>query len=130
MMKYEKQLALYMDNRPGMLARTCKALAEANINILALSMLDTVDHAIVRMVVDKPKEAEKELSKMHSMIQSRDVIWMELPNQAGALAEIAQRLAAAGINLEYAYCTSAGPKNPTAVVLRTNDLEATVNALS
>ena len=94
MMKYEKQLAIYMDNRPGMLARTCKALADAKINILALSMLDTVDHAIVRMVVDKPKEAEKELSKLHSMIQSRDVIWMEVPNQVGALAEIAQKLAA------------------------------------
>ncbi len=129
MIKIEKQIAIYMDNRPGMLARTCKALAEAKVNILALSMLDTVDHAIVRMVVDKLKEAEKVLSGLHAMIQSRDVIWMEVPNQVGALAQIAEKLAAAGINLEYAYCTSTG-SNAGVIVLRTNDLEATINALS
>ena len=130
MIKIEKQLAIYMDNRPGMLARTCKALAEAKVNILALSILDTVDHAIVRMVVDKLKEAEKVLSGLHAMIQSRDVIWMEVPNQIGALAQIAEQLAAAGINLEYAYCTSAGPKSAGIIILRTNDLEATINALN
>ena len=130
MIKIEKQLAIYMDNRPGMLARTCEALAMANINILALSILDTVDHAIVRMVVDQPKEAEKVLSRLHAMIQSRDVIWIDLPNQIGALAHIAERLAAAGINLEYAYCTSTGPKSAGSIVIRTNDLEATINAIS
>ena len=130
MIKIEKQLAIYMDNRPGMLARTCQALATAKINILALSILDTVDHAIVRIIVDRPKEAEQVLSGLHAMIQSRDVIWMDVPNQVGALAEITERLAAAGINLEYAYCTSTGPKTPGAIVFRTNDLEATINALS
>ncbi len=130
MIKIEKQIAIYMDNRPGMLARTCQALAAATINILALSILDTVDHAIVRIVVDRPKEAEQVLAGLHVMIQVRDVIWMDAPNQIGVLAGITERLAAAGINLEYAYCTSAGSKAPGAIVFRTNDLEATINALS
>lgn len=130
MIQIAPQLAIFLDNRPGMLARTCQALAKANINILALSILDTVDHAIVRMVVDHPTEAEQVLSRMHAMVQRRDVVFMDVPSQVGALASIAERLAVAGINLEYAYCTSSPSHSEGALVLRTNDLEATINALS
>jgi hypothetical protein len=129
MIRIEPQLAVYLDNRPGMLARTCQALAQAKINIAAMSILDTVDHAVVRLIVDKPKDAEQVLSKMHAMVQCRDVVVMDVPNQVGALAQIAERLAEAGINLEYAYCTSTSG-SAGSIVLRTNDLEATINALS
>jgi len=124
------QFAIFLDNRPGTLARTCEALAKAKVNILALSVLDTMDHAVVRMVVDQPKEAEQVLSKLHAMIQRRDVILMDVSNRVGALAEIAERLAEAGINIEYAYCTVSTTHSAGAIVLRTNDLEATINALS
>jgi len=130
MIQIAPQLAIFLDNRPGMLARTCQALAKANINILALSILDTVDHAIVRMVVDRPTEAEQVLSRIHAMVQRRDVVFMDVPSKVGALSSIAERLAAAGINLEYAYCTSSPSHSEGALVLRTNDLEATINALS
>ena len=130
MIQIAAQLAIFLDNRPGMLARTCQALAKANINILALSILDTVDHAIVRMVVDRPTEAEQVLSRIHAMVQRRDVVFMDVPSKVGALSSIAERLAAAGINLEYAYCTSSPSHSEGALVLRTNDLEATINALS
>ena len=129
-MKIEQQFAIFLDNRPGMLARTCQALAKAKINITALSILDTVDHAIVRMIVDKPKEAEAVLSSMHAMVQRHDVVVMTVPNQIGSLAGIAERLAVAGINLEYAYCTSSPSQSPGSIVLRTNNLEETINALS
>ncbi len=130
MLKIEPQLAVFLDNRPGMLARTCQALAAAKINILALSILDTVDHAIVRMVVDQTKEAEQVLARLHAMVQRRDVVVMDVPNTVGALAGIAERLAQVGINLEYAYCTATAAQGSGALVLRTNDLEATINALS
>ena len=130
MITIQPQLAIFMDNRPGMLARICQALAKASINILALSILDTVDHAIVRMVVDQSKDAERVLASMHAMVQQRDVIFMDVPNEVGALAKVAERLAEAGINLEYAYCTASAAHSAGAIVLRTNDLEATINALS
>lgn len=130
MIKIETQVAVFLDNRPGMLARTCRALAKSDINILAMSILDTVDHAIVRMIVDKPKEAERVLSEIHAMVQARDVVFMDVTNRPGAVAEIAERLAEAGINLEYAYCTASSSQSVGAIVLRTNDLEATINALS
>ena len=129
-MQIVPQLAVFMDNRPGMLARICQALSGEKINILAMSILDTVDHAIVRMVVDKPKDAEQALSKLHAMVQRRDVVFMDVPNAVGVLAGIAEKLANAGINLEYAYCTASSSHSEGALVLRTNDLEATINALS
>lgn len=128
--RIEPQLAVFMENRPGMLSRTCQALAAAKVNILALSILDTVDHAVVRMIVDKSKDAEAVLSNLHAMVQCHDVIVMDVPNRVGALAEVAERLAEAGINLEYAYCTASPGQAEGALVLRTNDLEATINALS
>ncbi len=130
MIRIERQLAVFLDNRPGMLARTCQALAKAQVNILALSILDTVDHAVVRMIVDKPKDAEQVLAGLHAVVQAREVIVVEVPNEAGVLAKIAERLTEAGINIEYAYCTSAKPHETGTLGLRTNDLEATINALS
>lgn len=129
MVKIETQLAVFLDNRPGMLARATQALAKTAINIRALSILDTVDHAIVRMVVDKPAEAQKSLADLKVMIQCREVIFMEIPNEVGALALIAEKLASAGINLEYAYSTTTSAKNAS-IVLRTNDLEAALSVLS
>jgi len=130
MIKIETQLAVFMENRPGMLARVAQALAKAGINILALSILDTVDHAIIRMVVDKTKEAERVLAELRAMVQAHEVVFMDVPNTIGALAGIAERLAEAGINIEYAYCTTPPAQDAGAIVLRTNDLEATINALS
>ncbi len=124
------QLAVFLDNRPGMLARTCQALAKAQISIQALSILDAMDHAVVRLIVDKPKEAEAVLTRLHTMVQARDVIFMDVPHTAGAIASLAERLGQAGINIEYAYCTTSPSHSAGALVLRTSDLEATVNALS
>lgn len=130
MMRIEKQFAVFLDNRPGMLARTCEALWKQQINILALSILDTVDHAVVRMVVDKTEAAQGVLSEMHAIVQVRDVVFLDVPNQVGELAKISERLAAAGINIEYAYCTCSPSQGMGVIVLRTNDLEGTINALS
>ena len=130
MLKIAAQFAMFLDNRPGTLARTCQALAGARVNILGLSILDTVDHAIVRIVVDQPTEASQVLARLHTMVQQRDVIVMDLSNEAGALAGIAQRLAQAGINIEYAYCSASATQQGGCLILRTNDLEATINALS
>ena len=130
MIRIMPQLALFLENRPGMLSRTCQALAAAKINILAMSIIDIVDHAIIRLVLDKPKEGEQVLAKLQIMMQRGDVVYMDVPNTDGVLAGITEKLAQAGINLEYAYCTAASSHSEGALVLRTNDLEATINALS
>ena len=130
MLAIQKQLAVFLDNRPGTLARMCQALAREGINILCLSISDTVDHAIVRMVVSEPKKAATLLKALCGSLQERDVIFLDLPNKTGTLAKIAEQLAAAGINIEYAYCTGSASEDAGNMVLRTNDLEATIDALS
>jgi len=130
MISIEAQLAVFLDNRPGALARICQALAREGINILALSISDTVDHAVVRMVVSDSKKASKILDGLHVTVQERDVVFMEVPNKPGLLAQIAQKLAAAGINIEYAYCTASASQEFGNLVLRTNNIEETINALS
>ncbi|MHC4481514.1 MAG: ACT domain-containing protein, partial [Planctomycetota bacterium] len=56
-MRQDMQLAVFLENRPGTLAKMCQALAQEGINLLALTVSDNVDHAVVRLVVDKPQEA-------------------------------------------------------------------------
>lgn len=130
MLSIQQQLAVFLDNRPGTLARMCQALAKDNINILCLSISDTVDHAVVRMVVSDAKKAGALLTHLCGTVQERDVIFMDLPNKTGMLAKVAEQLAAAGINIEYAYCTGSASEDSGNMVLRTNDLEATIDALS
>lgn len=130
MIKIETQLTLFLDNRPGTLARVCQALARAKINIFALSILDAVDHAVIRIIVDKTKEAERILSDLREPLHAREVVFMDMPNEPGSLLRVAEKLAASGINIEYAYCTASPAHSEGALVLRTSDLEATINALS
>lgn len=130
MISIEAQLSIFLDNRPGALARTCQALAKERINILAMSISDTVDDAVVRLVVSDAKKAANILRAMQIAAHERQVIFMDVPNAPGSLARIAEQLAEAGINIEYAYCTGSASQPNGNLVLRTNDLEATINALS
>lgn len=127
-MRIEKQIAIFLDNRPGLLARLCEDLAAQEVNIVALTVADSLDYAIVRMIVDNFAEAEKLIRQKHHNFHFRDVVVCRLPNRPGTLADLADRLSAAGINIEYAYASGAGDEST--VVLRTNDLEGTINTLS
>ena len=130
MISIETQFSIFLDNRPGALARTCQALAKAGINILSLSISDAADHAVVRMVVSDAKQAGQLLKPLHGTVHERQVVFMDIPNKPGVLGKIAEQLAEAGINIEYAYCTSSAKQEQGNLVLRTNDIEATINALS
>lgn len=129
MISIQTQLSIFLDNRPGTLARACQSLAQQGVNILAMCIADTIDHAVVRMVVNDAKKAVKILEGLRLALQERDVILMDVPNQLGAMAAIAQKLAAAGINLEYAYCASTPSQTSGALVLRTNNIEETIDVL-
>jgi hypothetical protein len=129
-MHVDKQLSVFLENRPGTLAAMCAALAEQEVNLLAMTVSDTVDHAVVRMVVDRPEEALQILGESGILVVTNDVLIIEVPNYPGALAEMAQRLAKKRINIEYAYCTTAEGQEEGALVLRTHDPEGAMQALS
>ena len=102
----EKQLSLFLENKPGVLADVCQTLGDHQINIRGLSVSDTVDHAVVRMIVDDPIKAIHLLGDHGVMVVETDVLAIEVDDKPGALARIARKFARDKINIEYAYGTS------------------------
>jgi len=129
-MEIAKQLSVFLDNKPGTLAKVCDELAAAKINIYALTMSDTIDHAVVRMVVSDPNRALHIFGDHGVLTLEADVLLIENSNKPGALGDIAKRLAKARINIEYAYlATSPGAKKGL-LVLRVKDAEKAVQVLA
>ena len=130
MVKIEKQLSIFLENRPGGLAKVCGTLAEANINVLALTVHDTVDHAIIRLFADRPVKALLILEQLGLYILENDVVVLDLDNKGGALADIARQLARADINIEYAYCTATEHQGVGSLILKTDEIDRTLELLS
>ena len=123
------QLAVFLGNRPGALARVCNELAAAEINIHALATSDTIDHAVVRMVVNDPTKALMILGERGVLALENDVLMIESNNEPGTLATIAERLAKASINIEYAYLASTAKSQTGLMILRPSNVEKALRAL-
>ncbi len=102
-MSIVKQLTILLENKPGALAQACSELATKDINILAMSVLDTIDSGLIRMVVSDPARAKKVLEGSGLNVIETDVLALEMTDKPGTLAEIAKQLYKARINIEYAY---------------------------
>ena len=106
------QLAVFLENRPGALARVCEALAKAGINIHALTVSDTVDHSVIRMIVSDPTKA------------------LMLMGERGVLAFENDVLCIAEVNIEYAYFASNITSPKGMIIVRPSDVEKAQRALS
>jgi len=129
-MHITKQLALFLDNQPGTLARMCDALAEAKINIYAISTSDTVDHNVVRLVVSDSNKALKLFEEHSALVVENEVLMIEGDNKPGSLAKIAHKLAEAKINIDYAYCATPPNAKKGLLVLRVNDVKKALKVLN
>jgi hypothetical protein len=123
------QLAVFLANRPGALARVCDALAKAEINIHALATSDTVDHTVLRMVVSDPTKALMLLGEAGVLALETEVLMIETASEPGVLAKIADRLANAKINIEYAYLAGGRGAEKGLIVLRPSDVEKAQDVL-
>jgi hypothetical protein len=128
-MKSATQLAVFLANRPGALARVCDALAKVKINIHALTTSDTVDHSVVRMVVSDPTRALMLLGEAGVLALESDVLMIETENEPGVLAKIAERLSRAEVNIEYAYLAASPQAATGLIILRPSDVEKAQRAL-
>ena len=129
-MHVTKQLAIFLENRPGMLARVCDALAENKINIYAISTSDTVDHAVIRMVVSDPRKAIHVFEEHGTLVIEDDVLLIEGDNKPGSLAKLAHKLAQAKINVEYAYCATPPDAKKGLLILRVADAKKALKVLN
>ena len=129
-MQIAKQLAIFLDNRPGTLARLADALAEAKINIYAISTSDTVDHTVMRIVVSDYRKALHLFEERGTLAVEDDVLLIEGDNRPGSMSKIAHKLAAAKINIEYAYCATPPDARKGLLVLRVKDAKKALKVLN
>ena len=119
-MGIEKQLSVFLDNRPGILAHVCDILSQAAINVLALSTHDAVDNAVVQILCDNPMKALLLLEQENFFVLEQKVVVLEITNHYGALSQVARKLAHADINIGYAYCTATKSQEVGCLVLKTD----------
>jgi hypothetical protein len=129
-MHITKQLAIFLENRPGTLARVCDALAEHKINIYAISTSDTVDHIVMRLVVNDYRRALHVFEEHGTLVVEDDVLLIEGDNKPGSLSKIAHKLAAKKINIEYAYCATPPTAKKGLLVLRVSDAKKALKILN
>ena len=114
---------------PDAIRAARQELAAAKINIHALATSDTIDHAVVRMVVSDPTKALMLLGERGVLALENDVLMIESNNEPGTLGTIAERLARAGINIEYAYLASTPRAEEGLMILRPSNVEKAERAL-
>ena len=129
-MQIATQLALFLDNRPGMLARVCDALSEAKVNIYAVSTSDTVDHSVIRMVVSDTRKALFLFEERGTLAVESEVLMLEGSNKPGSLAKLAHKLADAGINIEYCYCATPPDAKKGLLILRVSNAKKALKVLN
>jgi len=120
-MQITKQLAVFLDNRPGMLARVADALAEAKINIYAISTSDTIDHTVIRLVVSDYRRALHVFEEHGTLVVEDDVLLVDGSNKPGELARVAHKLADARVNIEYCYSATPPEVKKGLLVLRVSN---------
>lgn len=128
-MKVHKQLSVFLENKPGTLARVSGALAARRVNIIAFSITDAADHGVMRMVVSNPFQAAHILGEGGMMVIESDVMAVDLPNRPGSLARLAERLARAKVNIEYAYGSTGARKNKAQLILKVDNTRRALKAL-
>ena len=120
---------MFLENKPGQLSTICRDLAEAGINIATLSLADTSDFGIVRMIVDDHEKAKAVLTDRGHVVNVREVIAVCVPDRPGGMAEVMQVLDAAGANIEYSYAFAFHEGEKAVLVFRFDDNAKAENAL-
>jgi len=123
------QFSIFMVNKPGVLAQVLGEFARAKINVTAMTMMDSVEHGVMRAVFASPARAKEVLSKLNMHYNETEVLCVNLANKSGALATVAERLAKNHINIAYAYCTAGAKGGRTTGVLKVADVKKAMRIL-
>lgn len=118
-----KQLSVFVENRPGSLMEVTSALTAAHINIRAVASFDTPEFGILRLVVDKPKEAKEYLTAKGFVVRIHEVIGVELKDEKGNLNQMLSIIAEGEINITYIYSFVIREEKAPVMVFNTDDFE-------
>ncbi len=118
-----KQISVFLENKSGRLVRVAQVLGDAGINIRGLSIADTSDFGILRLIVDRPEVAIEELKDKGVMATVTEVIAMEIPDTPGGLAKVLAYLNEAKINIEYLYSFIEKPTTNAIIMMRVERID-------
>jgi len=115
------QLSIFLENAKGRLAEVLNILAELNVNIRALSLADTKDYGVLRIIVEDPETIARELKKKDCIVKLTKVWTLKVPDRPGGLAEVLNKLVMEDVIVEYMYAFVEKENEQAQVVLRVRD---------
>lgn len=124
-----QQISVFVENESGPLSEIADILAEGQIDITALSLADTSDFGILRLIVDQPEKAQKTLHDHGFIVKTTEVLAVGMDDRPGGLASILHCITDAGISIEYMYAFVGKKEGKAVVVIRVSDKEAAIAAL-
>lgn len=122
------QLSVFIENRTGRLEDVLEAIKEADINIISLSLADSSDYGLLRMIVSEPEKAKEALKAKEFTAMLTPVLAVKLSHQVGQLQVLLDAICRAGINIEYTYALATG-NDDASIVIKTADLQAAAQVL-
>jgi hypothetical protein len=127
-MKVE-QISVFIENKSGRLAEVASVLGEAGVNIRALSLADTSDFGILRLIVNDCENAKKVLKEKGFTVSKTEVVAIEVPDRPGGLSEILGTLDMESINVEYMYAFVERCGGNAVIIFRFDETEKAINTL-
>ncbi len=129
-MEFVHELTAYLENKPGRLAKICAALAHEKINIRALSVMDTHERSVLRVVVDQVEPTRRVLTSLGTEFTTAEVLAVEMDNRPGALTRVLEALAEEHVNIEYAYVSGASAPGKSLGIFHTNNPKRALQVLA
>jgi len=127
--RIDTQFSVFLVNKPGVLAQVTRALGEAKLNILAMTLVDSQEHGVLRVVTDDAAAAREVLTKLNYPMTETDVLCLDLSNRPGALGDVAGVLGEHHVNINYAYCTGGAPGGRTTGIFKVADPKKAMHVL-
>jgi len=127
-MKVE-QISIFVENKSGRLAEVTDVLAKSGINIRALSLADTADFGILRLIVDDTAKTLEVLKNNNFTVAKNEVVAVEVPDQPGGLARILSALQQNNVNVEYMYAFVRQSEGNAVLIFRFDEIEKAIAAL-
>lgn len=122
-----KQLSVFLENREGRLDEVLKTLGANDVNIVALSLADTADYGMLRMIVSNPERGKAVLKEAGITSMLTDVVALRVPHASGSLSKAMHELMVGGVNVEYMYAFANGAD--ASAILKSDDAEKVVTIL-
>jgi len=124
-----QQVSVFLENKPGRLSIPCKALADAGINLLTLSLADTQQFGILRLIVRDWQRAKEILEKAGCVVRATEVVAIEVADRPGGLAGVLEIIEKAGVNIEYMYAFTFRSEDKAVLVFRFDEPDEAIKIL-